>query len=198
MSVSIDIVSIGCLSRNRFWEEDQPVRPSQATTSLIRAGGMTILVDPSLPGELLAQRLDERTGLTPDQIDVVFLTTFRPVHRRGLPILTEAEWHMSEAEIHAMPTHLQTLEETDEPVVREEAELLARFQPAPDRLAPGVDLFPTPGVTPGACGLLVLYPRLTLVVAGDAVLSRDYNEHGRDFERSVDTAAAKRSFAEIV
>ena len=53
-------------------------------------------------------------------------------------------------------------------------------------------------MTPGACGLLVLFPRLTIVVAGDAVLSRDYLEHGRVFERSVDTVAAKESFAEIM
>jgi len=198
VSVTVDVVSIGSLSRNRFWSEQGPVRPAHATTSLIRVGGTAILVDPALPGELLAQRLDERTGLKPEQIDIVFLTSFRPVHRRGLPIFTRADWLMLDTEIQAVWQHLEALEGGSDPLIAEEAVILERIKPAPDRLAPSVDLFPTPGVTPGACGLLVLFPNQTFAVAGDAVISRDYLEHGRVFEQCVDADAAKESFVEII
>jgi glyoxylase-like metal-dependent hydrolase (beta-lactamase superfamily II) len=38
----------------------------------------------------------------------------------------------------------------------------------------------------------------TLVVAGDAVLTRDHFERARVFERSADPARARQSFADIV
>ena len=78
MALSYNIVSIGALSRNRFWNETEPRRIAHATTTLIGDENKTILVDPGLPDAVLAQRLDERTGLSPDQIDIVFLTNFRP------------------------------------------------------------------------------------------------------------------------
>ncbi len=86
MSVRLDVISIGTLSRNRLWNETERVRSAHATTSLIRAGKRHILVDPGLPPPALAARLHERTGLRPEQIDTVFLTNFRPSHRAGLPL----------------------------------------------------------------------------------------------------------------
>ena len=76
MSVSVDVISVGTLSRNRFWDEAGIVRPPHATTTLLRDGPRCIIIDPSLPTELLAQRLDERSGLKPEDIDTVFLTSF--------------------------------------------------------------------------------------------------------------------------
>ena len=65
-SIRLDVISIGTLSRNRLWNEGQPVRTPHATTTLIRAGKRTIIVDPGLPPSALGARLFERTGLTPD------------------------------------------------------------------------------------------------------------------------------------
>lgn len=109
MSLEYTVVSIGALSRNRFWSEKQSRRVAHATTTLIENDGLRILVDPSLPPEVLAQRLDERTGLTPDKIDMVFLTNFRPTHRRGLALFEKARWLMHEPEIVAARAHLVTL-----------------------------------------------------------------------------------------
>ena len=205
MSVSYSVVSIGTLSRNRFWNENQARRPAHATTTLLRDGNQTILVDPGLPGEVLAHRLDERTGLTPDQIDVVFLTTFRPVHRRALPLFEKATWLMHGPEIEAMRAHLTEMierarTEPDEIVrlVREERTLLERFRPADDRITPNVHLFPTPGITPGSAALLVPLPMRTLVIAGDAVVTQDYNEAGRVFEQVADVELARESLTELV
>jgi glyoxylase-like metal-dependent hydrolase (beta-lactamase superfamily II) len=38
----------------------------------------------------------------------------------------------------------------------------------------------------------------TVVVAGDALLTRDHFEHGRVFERSADPDQARESFADII
>lgn len=205
MGVEYDIVSIGALSRNRMWNENEPRRAGHATTVLIQDSRKTILVDPGLPAEALAQRLDERTGLRLDQVDAVFLTNFRPVHRRGLAALSSATWLMAEGEIVAMQAHLAEMaaHAADSPdqvrvLIREEQSLLSRIRPADDKLTPAVHLFPTPGVTPGAAGLLLAAPTHTIVVAGDAVISRAYYEAGRVFEQVASVEEAQQSFAEII
>ena len=78
-----------------------------------------------------------------------------------------------------------------------ELELMRRTSTAPDSLSRHVDLFPSPGVTPGACALLVAGLR-TIVVAGDAVLTGDHLAHGRIYERAVDPERAKSALAEIL
>ncbi|MCP4591795.1 MAG: MBL fold metallo-hydrolase [bacterium] len=202
MAVRIEIISIGTLSRNPFWAETGSVRPPHATTTVIREGQTHILVDPSVPGELMAHRLAEHMGLRPEQIDVVFLTNFRPAHRRGLTLFKDAEWLMSEGERTAMSTHLNTLMhggsggvETSYEEIAEELELLGRIRIAEDKLTPSVHLFPSPGVTPGATSLLVAREQ-TVVIAGDAIVTRDHYEEGRVYERPVDPDAARESFLE--
>ncbi len=207
MATTVDVVSIGTLSRNPFWGETQPVRASHATCTLVRDGAMAILVDPSLPGELLEQRLSERTGLKAAQVQAVFLTTWRPAHRRGLHVFDHAEWLMSEVEIAAMRRHLERLQvqtsggskgvsrggqqaraggadKGADRMIADELDMLGRCKPAPDKLTVSVHLFPLHGVSPGASGLLVAAPLATVIVAGDAVLTRDYLERGQAYEES--------------
>ncbi len=95
-SARLDVVSIGTLSRNRIWNEPEPVRTPHATTTLIRTGKRRIIVDPGLPAQALSARLFERTGLRPDQIDTVFLTNFRPAHRAGLSLFYRAKIYLHE------------------------------------------------------------------------------------------------------
>ena len=109
MAVTFDVVSIGALSHNPFWGETKAVRTPHATTTLVRDGNTTILVDPSLPGEALEYRLSERTSLKPAQVQVIFLTTWRPVHRRGLHLFDHADWLIAPAELTAMRKHLERL-----------------------------------------------------------------------------------------
>ena len=210
MALTVDVISIGTLSRNVFWGERAPLRTAHATTTLIRDAGRTILVDPSLPAELLAYRLGERAGLKPEQIDAVFLTSFRPTHRLALGLFDRAEWLINEDEKSAVTQHLETLAEQlrgeraadgqgefDPAEVNAERDLIARIKPAPDRLTPSVHLFPSPGPTVGSAALLIAGLKTT-IIAGDAVLTRDHFENARIFDRSVDAAAAQKSFADIV
>ena len=170
--IRFDIISIGTLSRNRLWGESEGVRTAHATTTLIRSGKRTVLVDPGLPAQILAARLYERTGLRPEQVDTVFLTNFRPAHRAGLPLFPHAKLLIHEVEQEANRQHLERLvrdappEDIDRKILRQELQLLATLTPADDKVADQLDLFPLPGYTPGTCGLLIKFPTSTIVLAG--------------------------------
>ena len=69
--VRVDVISIGTLSRNLLWKETEPVRTAHATCTLVRTDKRNILVDPGLPGQVLAARLYERAGLKVDAIDTI-------------------------------------------------------------------------------------------------------------------------------
>ena len=208
MAVRIDIVSIGTLSRNRIWNEPQAVRTPHATTTLIRAGTtadqgkeLKILVDPGLPAQALVARLFERTGLRPEQIDVVFLTNFRPAHRHALSAFEKARWLISAAEREAVGEHLTELRDRGGDEVREvleqELAILKKTKVADDKLAPQVDLFPLPGFTPGTCGLLVSESASTTLIAGDAVPTRDHLLAGQVLPDAFDKDQALESLREV-
>ena len=120
------------------------------------------------------------------QITDVFLTSFYPDHRRGLPGLEHATWFLSEAEQEAMSSFLATErydgETHDDPerlaLVQDEERLLDRVEIAPDCLMDGVDLFPLPGISPGCCGLLLPQSRQTVLFCGDAIPTIEHLEQG--------------------
>lgn len=205
MSISFDVVSIGALARNPFWGEEKPVRTEHATTTLVREGTTTILVDPSLPADVLEPRLSERTSLKPSQVQAVFLTTWQPVHRRSLHLFDHAEWLVWQREQEALLEHLEKLAAdprtkgtSAEQLIRDERSLLQRCKPAPEKLTPNIHLFPSPGVSPGSAGLLLAAPLVATVVAGDAVMTRDYLEHGQVYEESYNPTEAQESLSDIL
>jgi glyoxylase-like metal-dependent hydrolase (beta-lactamase superfamily II) len=187
MSVRVDILHIGTLSRNPYWNDKVPKRPAVATMSLLTDGDKTVLVDPGLPPELIAAALDQRCGKSPEDIDFVFLTNRRPAHVRGLSALPNAKALMFEREIE------QWAGDPEAP-----RQMLERVRPAPERVTERIHLFPTPGPTRGHCSLLVLSATANIMVAGDAVLTRDHYEHGAVYEKCDDREAAKESLAEVI
>lgn len=198
-----DVISIGTLSRNRLWNETQAVRTAHATTTLIRTGKRTILVDPGLPAPALRARLFERTGLAPEAIDTIFLTNFRPAHRAGLELFSHAEILLHELERQAAEAQLNGLiaqapeQDLDRKFLEDELELLESFKAAGDEPAEGVDLFPLFGYTPGTCGLLIALPTATVIVAGDGVPTQDHFLAGQVLPDSHDIAAAQESMREV-
>lgn len=205
MSLNYRIISIGTLSQNRLWGETTAVRTPHATTTLITAGGQQILVDPSLPPAVLAARLNERTGLAPDAVTDVFLTTLRPTHRRGLDAFAHANVYASEVEL---ATYGQRLEELagsadrltgeDAEQIRGEIEQVRRIAPAPEKLHEQVHLYPLPGASPGSAGLLLTPPTLSILVAGDAVLTVEHLQAGQVWEGCTDTEAAMDSLQDVL
>lgn len=200
------VVSIGALGAHPLWNERQPVRMTHATTTLVRSRDRVILVDPGLPPEIVKARLAERTGLKPADVTHVFLTSFRPEMWRGLEAFPDAQWliHAPEREQvgAALVAEVVRAKESDdselaEMLVRDVA-VLKRCKAAPDSLAPKVDLFPLPGVTPGACGLLVAGARETTLICGAAVPTIEHLEQGKVLPTCVDIEQAKASLMEAL
>ncbi len=201
------IISIGTLAAHPLWgEEHGEVRTGHATTTLISTDSAHILVDPSLPPAALLARLGERSPVRADQITHVFLTTAGRDHRRALAVFENARWLAAKKELDSVKADLAVRHEEavaggDSELVEllgHDRETLRRCKPAPDSLAGGVDLFPLPGVTPGCCGLLLSFPRATVLICGDAVATREHLEQGKVLPNCHDIEQAQESFAEAI
>jgi glyoxylase-like metal-dependent hydrolase (beta-lactamase superfamily II) len=208
--MEIIVISIGALSKNALWNERVPARSSHATTTLIRTqqeGGKAanILIDPSLPGDVLEARLFERSGLRAGDITHIFLTNWRPVHRRGIDRFARITWWMHEAEIDASRNALDRAQEQAahqggremDAVIQKELDLLEKVSSAPEELAEGVGIYPLPGYTPGQCGLIVTEPTLTTVIAGDAVATSAHFAAGQVLPDCWDVEKAKESLLDL-
>jgi glyoxylase-like metal-dependent hydrolase (beta-lactamase superfamily II) len=197
------IISIGTLSQNEFWNEPPAQRTPHATTTLIRSSDRVILVDPGLPAQAVAARLKERAGIGPEAVTAVFLTNFRPAHRRGLEAFPNAAWLVTELERESIGKALveqfrHAADERLKTMLGQDIALLKRCQPAPDRLAEHVDIFPLPGFTPGTCGLLLSHPNSTTLVAGDAVPTSEHLDAAKVLRGGYNLDQSLESFREAV
>lgn len=211
--MDLRIISIGTMPANPHWGEKagSGIRTGHGTTTLIRSGKRVILVDPGLPAQVVSARLTERAGITPAEVTHIFLTSFKPDLRRALTAFDDAVWWISGAEREGMGIPLvrrlkEAAEQGDEELkdaLEMDVAILKRCEPAPDRLAERVDLFPLPGVTPGSCGVLVAGPGSgvgagTALVCGDAVPTVEHLEHGMVMHGAADVQAAQESFREAI
>lgn len=201
--MDLRVISIGSISSHELWNERTAMRAAHATTTLIRSDDRVILVDPGLPEQVLVARLHERSGLDPSAITDIFLTNFRPSHRRGISVFQKAQWYISETERETVGAFLtQNLHQDPPPeaqaILEQELTILKRCRTAPDRLASQVDLFPLPGYSPGTCGLLLSHSRSTTLVAGDAVATSEHLEQGRVLKGCFDAEKARESFLEAI
>ena len=180
MAVTFDVVSIGTLSHNPFWGETKAVRTPHATTTLVRDGTTTILVDPSLPGEVLETDYRNgpassppRSGGVPDDLAAGAPPGPAPVRPCRLADRPAGAGRDAEAPGEAGWASSRRPASNPTPMIVEKSTCCSRCKPAPEKLTANVHLFPTPGPPPAAAGLLVASPLTTAVVAGDAVLTRE-------------------------
>jgi len=181
MSLRWDIVTIGNLSRNRYWGEsdDVAVRPAMCTSTLIRGENFCLLVDPPIgDAERMAAELDRRAGLKPADVTAIFVTHGHGDHLAGVQNFPDATWL-------AAPDVAETLNEAG----RFEKE----FAPAAGRLFDALDVVATPGHTLDHHSLRFRCDGLSVVVAGDAVMTRDFWVHRQGFFNSVDFETAART-----
>src|SRR4051812_17074133 len=130
-----DVVTIGNLSRNRYWGEadDKPLRSVLCTCTLVSGDGFRLLVDPSVAdGTQMAKELDRRTGLKPRDVTAAFVTHEHGDHWAGLANFPEATWYASAGVAE---------------ILNRTAKLPRRIEPAPARLFDAVDVVATPGHT---------------------------------------------------
>jgi len=206
MPVSARVISIGTLASHPLRNEPADLRTGHATTSLVVSGKHRILVDPSLPPQVVAARLDERAGLKPSDITHVFLTSFDRDRRRCVGSFERARWLIAPNERDFAQRELEEMAQAFERSGNRdlashciiERQALSRMDEAEDELAPGVALFPMPGVTPGLCGLILSQPTHTLLICGDAVPTLEHLEQGKVLPGAKDVEQAQESFREAV
>jgi glyoxylase-like metal-dependent hydrolase (beta-lactamase superfamily II) len=176
-----DIVTIGNLSRNPYWGEgsDRAVRPALCTCTLVRSDSTLLLVDPSIADpERMAEELDRRTGLAPADIHAVFITHEHGDHWAGLANFHSADWF-------AAPAVAEALNGT--------GRLPKAVKPAQGALLDLGEVIPTPGHTVSHHSLRFECEGKSVLVAGDAVMTRDFWGDRRGFHNSVDFDQAART-----
>ncbi len=169
-----DVITIGNLSRNRYWGESDAkgVRAAICTCTLIIGDDFRLLVDPSLAdaGEM-ARELDRRTGIKPRDVSAVFVTHEHGDHFAGLAHFPEAKWW-------AAPPVAEALNKS--------AKLPRRIEGVTNRLFDAVDVIATPGHTATHHSLRFDCDGLSIVAAGDTVATRDFFRDRRGYFNAVD------------
>ena len=175
------VVTIGNLSRNRYWGESEakPLREAICTCTLVSGAGFHLVVDPSLASAAdMAKELDRRTGLKPDDVTAVFVTHEHADHFAGVAHFPKAAWYA------AAPV----------------AEILNRgkgfaraFEAAPKSLFGAVEVVATPGHTRSHHSLRFACEGRRVVLAGDAVATRDFWRERRSYYNAVDPEQGART-----
>lgn len=198
------ICSIGTLATNPLWHEKGSPRTGHATATIIKSGDAVLLVDPSLPPQMVDAHIQERWGIDLSAVTHVFLTSFDPDRRRTLNGLGHATWYMHEPEIQsaaiAITDELQRAQGDSEltTILEHHRDMLATFEVPDDHLLPSVDIFPLPGYTLGSCGLLLSTPIRTVMICGDTIATSEHLEQGIVLSNCANIELAQESFKECV
>ncbi len=180
-----DVITIGNLSRNRYWGEsdERGVRSAICSCTLIAGENFHTLVDPSLQSEKeMAAELDRRTGLSTSEIDTVFITHTHGDHHYGLAHFPKAKW-LAGADVAE--------------ALNKSKRYSKAIEPADDRIHGVIDVIPTPGHTIDHCSLRFDYKGLSVVVAGDAVATRDFWSERQGYFNAVDFELSARTMDKI-
>lgn len=180
-----DIITIGNLSRNRYWGEsdEKALHDVICTSTVISGRGFHIIVDPSLADEkAMSTELQRRTGLHPDQIDMVFITHQHGDHVAGLKHFQKARW-VAGAETAS--------------ILNKTVGFNKQIEPAGKTLFGAIDVVPTPGHTPDHQSLRFDFNGMSVVVAGDSVATKDFWKERRAYYNVMDAEESKRSMEKI-
>lgn len=180
-----DIITIGNLSRNRYWgeSEEHALHSVICTCTVISGKDFNVIVDPSLEDDkAMSAELKRRRGLTLGDIDAVFVTHEHGDHHAGLENFHRAKW-IAGSEVSSL---LNKIEKYD-----------GRVESAGSTIFDAIDVVPAPGHTPGSHGLRFDYRGLSIFVAGDAVATKDFWDEGRMYFKALDMAESKRTMQKI-
>ncbi|MHC4518128.1 MAG: MBL fold metallo-hydrolase [Planctomycetota bacterium] len=187
-----DVITIGNLSRNRYWGESDArgVRAAICTCTLIAGDGFRVLVDPSLSDATqMTKELDRRTGVKPRDITAVFVTHEHGDHFAGMAHFPKAHWLAAPAVAE---------------ILNKSGKLSHHVEGVTGVLSGAVEAVPTPGHTTTHHSLRFDCDGLSIIVAGDAVPTRDFFRDRRgyfnavDFEQSARTMDRLATMADVI
>jgi glyoxylase-like metal-dependent hydrolase (beta-lactamase superfamily II) len=179
------VITIGNLSRNRYWGESDAkgVRPAICTCTLLEGDGFKLLVDPSLDkADDMARELERRSGLKPDDISAVFITHEHADHYAGLAHFTSAGWFAG-PEVACLLNATKKLSKLIEPVA--------------GKIFGALEIIPTPGHTLGSNSVRFECKGRSVAVAGDAVATEDFWRERRGYFNCVDFELAAKSMDKL-
>ena len=130
----------------------------------------------------MASELQRRTGLKPDDINVVFITHQHGDHVAGLKHFPKAKW------LAGMEVALG---------LNNSGKYPKKIEPAGSSLFGVIDVISTSGHTPDHQSLRFDYRDLSVVIAGDAVATRDFWDERRGYYNVLDVEQSKRSMEKI-
>jgi glyoxylase-like metal-dependent hydrolase (beta-lactamase superfamily II) len=180
-----DVITIGNLSRNRYWGEsdERALHSVICTCSVISGENFHLIVDPSLADEVaMTTELKRRTGLSPESINIVFITHQHGDHIAGLKHFPAARW-LAGSEVASG--------------LNRTGSFTKKIEPVGSNIFGAIDVIPTPGHTPDHQSLRFDYRGLSIVVAGDSIATKDFWDEKRAYYNVLDLAESKRSMDKI-
>jgi glyoxylase-like metal-dependent hydrolase (beta-lactamase superfamily II) len=184
-----DLITIGNISRNLYWGEsdERAHRAALCTCTLVTLGdGTKLLVDPSLTEEAaMAAELDRRTGLRLSDVSAVFLTHEHGDHHFGLKHFPNARWL-------APPPVAAALNDSGQ-----YARKIETVESGERTLFGVIDVLATPGHTLSHHSLRFDCEGLSVVIAADAAMTRDFWRDRRGYFNSVDKEMAARTIESL-
>jgi N-acyl homoserine lactone hydrolase len=187
-----DLITIGNLSRNRYWGESDTkgVRGAICTCTLITGEGFRVLVDPSLADASdMVRELDRRSGTKPHEVTAVFITHKHGDHFAGITHFPDSKWLAAPAVAE---------------ILNKSGKLPRLVEGVTSQLFNAVEVIHTPGHTKTHHGLHFDCGGLSIVIAGDSVPTRDFFRERRgyfnavDFELSAQTMDRLAAMADII
>lgn len=180
-----DVITIGNLSRNRYWGEsdEKAIHDVICTCSVISGKDFHVLVDPSIADEsTMRTELKRRTGLVPDDVNIVFITHQHGDHVAGLKHFPKAGW-VAGSETAS--------------ILNKSGSFTKQIEPAGTNLFDAIDVISTPGHTTDHHSLRFDYKGFSIVIAGDAVATKDFWNERRPYYNALDIPESKRTMEKL-
>lgn len=198
------VVTIGHLSRNKFWGESEAegYRMPVATCTLLKGHGEILVIDPSLPVHEMDEALVNAAGIHAEDVTMVYSTHFHFDHHVSYEAFPNAKWYMAPEDIRYLHEHW---EEYSASWSTDSKETVGKVLPAPPTLCQGVTLRPMPGHTKGLCAVCFEGPEGRIVATGDAVMTKEFYQAQESYffasystEVNVESIKALWSEADVV
>ncbi len=196
------IITIGHLSRNRYWGEDEEIgyRMPLATSTLIFDDKEKIIVDPSLPPEEMEKSLFDNSGIKPEEITKVFSTHNHYDHLVSPDLFKNAKWYMSGIDLEDLKENLEEYKKIWKPL---DKDIVMQYTSADEVLAEGITTVALPGHTKGTTGLLFDAPEGKVLISGDSIMTNEFFQNKKPYffcrdleesENSIDKAVELADF----